>query len=88
MKMNGKEVPLNGTLLLEPFPHQVGGHSGVLRYNDTTLCKPLISREQHFYETIPDDLLEYTAQFRGKYTFERNYRTNLTLYCRNFSFNC
>ncbi|KAK1332713.1 hypothetical protein QTO34_007396 [Cnephaeus nilssonii] len=27
-------------VLLEPFIHQVGGHSCVLRFNETTLCKP------------------------------------------------
>ncbi|KAI2529498.1 IP6K2 isoform 22, partial [Pan troglodytes] len=39
-------------VLLEPFVHQVGGHSCVLRFNETTLCKPLVPREHQFYETL------------------------------------
>ncbi|KAB0396997.1 hypothetical protein E2I00_000579, partial [Balaenoptera physalus] len=35
-------------ILLEPFVHQVGGHSCVLRFNETTLCKPLVPREHQF----------------------------------------
>uniref|UniRef100_A0A8C4WBF0 Kinase n=1 Tax=Gopherus evgoodei TaxID=1825980 RepID=A0A8C4WBF0_9SAUR len=39
-------------VLLEPFIHQVGGHSSMMRYDDHTVCKPLISREQRFYESL------------------------------------
>lgn len=27
-------------VLLEPFIHQVGGHSSMMRYDDHTVCKP------------------------------------------------
>ncbi|XP_046544842.1 inositol hexakisphosphate kinase 1-like [Haliotis rubra] len=50
---------------LEPFDHQVGGHHSMLRYNEDTLCKPLIPREQLFYETLPEELKEFTPQYRG-----------------------
>ena len=52
---------------LEPFVHQVGGHSSMLRFDDTTVCKPLISRERHFYETMPPELKEFTPQYRGEF---------------------
>lgn len=50
---------------LEPFVHQVGGHSTVLKFNDSTVCKSLIPREHHFYKTMPSDMKEFTPQYRG-----------------------
>lgn len=50
---------------LEPFVHQVGGHSTVLRFNDNTVCKSLIPREHHFYKTMPSVMKEFTPQYRG-----------------------
>lgn len=53
-------------VLLEPFTHQVGGHSCVLRFNETTLCKPLIPREHQFYETLPAEMRRFTPQYKGE----------------------
>lgn len=53
-------------VVLEPFVHQVGGHSSVLRFNDTTICKPLIQREHQFYETLPPEMRRFTPQYKGK----------------------
>ncbi|KAK3579103.1 hypothetical protein CHS0354_022124 [Potamilus streckersoni] len=50
---------------LQPFIHQVGGHTCVLRFNETTLCKPLIPRELYFYETVPRELQEFVPEYRG-----------------------
>uniref|UniRef100_A0A8C6EX87 Kinase n=1 Tax=Marmota marmota marmota TaxID=9994 RepID=A0A8C6EX87_MARMA len=36
--------PRTKGVLLEPFVHQVWGHSCVLRFKETTLCKPLVQR--------------------------------------------
>ncbi|KAF7249637.1 Inositol hexakisphosphate kinase 2 [Varanus komodoensis] len=52
-------------VLLEPFVHQVGGHSSVLRFNDKTICKPLIQREHQFYETLPAEMRKFTPQYEG-----------------------
>ena len=52
-------------LKLEPFIHQVGGHSSMLYLDDFTLCKPLFPREHHFYETIPKELREFTPEYKG-----------------------
>ena len=38
---------------LEPFAQQVGGHVSMLRFNESTVCKPLIARELTFYESMP-----------------------------------
>ena len=60
--MEGKCQPIQ----LEPFVHQVGGQSSILKFDDTTICKPLIAREHHFYEAMPTELKEFTPQYRGK----------------------
>lgn len=52
---------------LQPFIHQVGGHTCVLRFNETTLCKPLDLREQDFYETVPSELKEFVPDYRGQF---------------------
>uniref|UniRef100_A0A0A6YY18 Kinase n=1 Tax=Mus musculus TaxID=10090 RepID=A0A0A6YY18_MOUSE len=58
--------PRTKGILLEPFVHQVGGHSCVLRFNETTLCKPLVPREHQFYETLPAEMRRFTPQYKGK----------------------
>ncbi|KAF3856753.1 hypothetical protein F7725_017476 [Dissostichus mawsoni] len=54
-----------GGVPLEPFIHQVGGHTSMMRYDDHTVCKPLISREQRFYESLPPDMKEFTPEYKG-----------------------
>ncbi|XP_037706375.1 inositol hexakisphosphate kinase 2 isoform X1 [Choloepus didactylus] len=53
-------------VLLEPFVHQVGGHSCVLHFNETTLCKPLVPREHQFYESLPAEMRKFTPQYKGE----------------------
>uniref|UniRef100_A0A096LXL1 Kinase n=1 Tax=Poecilia formosa TaxID=48698 RepID=A0A096LXL1_POEFO len=56
----------DGGVSLEPFVHQqVGGHSSMMRYDDHTVCKPLISREQRFYESLPPEMKEFTPEYKG-----------------------
>lgn len=52
---------------LEPFLHQVGGHLSVLQYDAYTVCKPLVSREQKFYESLPLAMRCFTPQYKGKW---------------------
>ncbi|KAJ8315897.1 hypothetical protein KUTeg_006555 [Tegillarca granosa] len=52
-------------ILLQPFMHQVSGHTIMLRFNNDTLCKPLITREQVFYENLPEDLKEFVPEYKG-----------------------
>lgn len=51
---------------LEPFLHQVGGHLSVLKYDEYTVCKPLISQEQRFYESLPLAMKRFTPQYKGE----------------------
>ncbi|KAM9272117.1 LOW QUALITY PROTEIN: inositol hexakisphosphate kinase 1 [Cariama cristata] len=63
----GKNATRSGDrgVLLEPFIHQVGGHSSMMRYDDHTVCKPLITREQRFYESLPPEMKEFTPEYKG-----------------------
>ncbi|KAL1007786.1 hypothetical protein UPYG_G00091570 [Umbra pygmaea] len=54
-----------GGVALEPFIHQVGGHTSMMRYDDHTVCKPLIAREQRFYESLPPEMKEFTPEYKG-----------------------
>ncbi|VTJ80725.1 Hypothetical predicted protein [Marmota monax] len=73
--------PRTKGVLLEPFVHQVGGHSCVLRFNETTLCKPLVPREHQFYETLPAEMRRFTPQYKGVVSvrFEEDEDRNLCL---------
>ncbi|XP_012790237.2 inositol hexakisphosphate kinase 3 [Sorex araneus] len=53
---------------LEPFLHQVGGHLSVMKYDESTVCKPLISQEQKFYESLPLAMKQFTPEYRGTIT--------------------
>uniref|UniRef100_A0A8C1W298 Kinase n=1 Tax=Cyprinus carpio TaxID=7962 RepID=A0A8C1W298_CYPCA len=68
-------------VLLEPFVHQVGGHSCVLRFGEQTICKPLIPREHQFYKSLPAAMRKFTPQYRGvvSVSFEEDEEGNLCL---------
>ncbi|XP_064154538.1 inositol hexakisphosphate kinase 2b [Anguilla rostrata] len=68
-------------VLLEPFVHQVGGHSCVLRFGEQTICKPLIPREHQFYKSLPAEMRKFTPQYRGVVSvgFEEDEEGNLCL---------
>ncbi|KAF6364598.1 inositol hexakisphosphate kinase 3 [Rhinolophus ferrumequinum] len=51
---------------LEPFLHQVGGHLCVMKYDEDTVCKPLVSQEQKFYESLPLAMKQFTPQYKGE----------------------
>lgn len=53
-------------LLLFGLWLQVGGHTSMMRYDDHTVCKPLISREQRFYESLPPEMKEFTPEYKGQ----------------------
>ncbi|XP_058488410.1 inositol hexakisphosphate kinase 2-like [Solea solea] len=68
-------------VMLEPFVHQVGGHSCVLRFSEQTICKPLIPREHQFYKSLPTAMRKFTPQYRGEVSvsFEEDEEGNLCL---------
>nr|XP_020448789.1 inositol hexakisphosphate kinase 2-like isoform X2 [Monopterus albus] len=68
-------------VMLEPFVHQVGGNSCVLRFGEQTICKPLIPREHQFYKSLPAAMRTFTPQYRGvvSVSFEEDEEGNLCL---------
>lgn len=53
---------------LQPFRNQVGGHNTVFRFSRRAVCKPLVSRENQFYEAVERDhpgLLSFIPQYLG-----------------------
>ncbi|XP_060723416.1 inositol hexakisphosphate kinase 2b [Tachysurus vachellii] len=73
--------PKKGGVMLEPFVHQVGGHSCVLRFGEQTICKPLIPREHQFYKSLPPEIRRFTPQYKGvvSVSFEEDEEGNLCL---------
>ncbi|KAF7647087.1 hypothetical protein LDENG_00177640 [Lucifuga dentata] len=66
---NNMENKLQGTgggASLQPRGGGVGGHTSMMRYDDHTVCKPLISREQRFYESLPPEMKEFTPEYKGQ----------------------
>ncbi|GEM10102.1 inositol hexakisphosphate kinase 1 [Rhodotorula toruloides] len=58
----------SSTVPLEPFRHQVGGHSHIFRFSKKAVCKPLTSRENQFYEAlerVSPRLLAFVPQYLG-----------------------
>uniref|UniRef100_A0A3P8XL37 Kinase n=1 Tax=Esox lucius TaxID=8010 RepID=A0A3P8XL37_ESOLU len=53
---------------LKPFRHQVSGHSCVLCFGESTVCKPLVLQKYRFYRNLPCTLKKFTPQFEGKET--------------------
>lgn len=55
-----------GAVLLEPYSHQVGGHSTIFRFSRRAVCKQLNNRENEFYERIErrhPDMLRFLPRF-------------------------
>ncbi|KAH7102975.1 hypothetical protein BKA62DRAFT_698213 [Auriculariales sp. MPI-PUGE-AT-0066] len=56
------------TIPLKPFRNQVGGHSAIYKLTKRAVCKPLVSRENLFYESVERDappLLGYIPRYLG-----------------------
>ncbi|PWN18673.1 SAICAR synthase-like protein, partial [Microstroma glucosiphilum] len=53
---------------LQPFTNQVGGHNAIFRFSRRAVCKPLVSRENQFYEAVEREfpsLLSFIPQYLG-----------------------
>ncbi|KAI6047078.1 SAICAR synthase-like protein [Pisolithus marmoratus] len=53
---------------LRPFRNQVGGHSAIYKFTKRALCKPLVSRENQFYEAVEQEappLLAFIPRYLG-----------------------
>lgn len=64
--MVGQSPGEGRAVLLQPFVHQVGGHTSMLTYDEHTICKPLVSQELSFYESLPLAMRQFTPQYKGK----------------------
>ncbi|XP_071451941.1 uncharacterized protein [Hetaerina americana] len=60
-----EDVSEQKLIQLEPFAHQVGGHSSMLCLDGATVAKPLVTRERRFYETLPAPLRPFVPSFHG-----------------------
>jgi inositol-hexakisphosphate kinase len=57
----------SNTVLLQPFVHQVGGHSSIQQFDDdTTVCKPLFSKELRFYQEVCPVFKPFIPEFKGE----------------------
>lgn len=64
---NAYEPPPN-VVQLQPFNNQVGGHNHIFQFSRRAVCKPLVSRENQFYEAVERDhpaLLAFLPQYLG-----------------------
>ncbi|KAI1608117.1 inositol-hexakisphosphate kinase [Exophiala viscosa] len=55
-------------VVLEPYRHQVGGHSTIFRFSRRAVCKQLNNRENEFYERIEQrhpDMLKFLPRYIG-----------------------
>ncbi|KAL1698910.1 SAICAR synthase-like protein [Schizophyllum commune] len=53
---------------LRPFRNQVGGHSAIYKFTKRAVCKPLVSRENLFYESVEREappLLDFIPRYLG-----------------------
>ncbi|KIJ56898.1 hypothetical protein M422DRAFT_23029 [Sphaerobolus stellatus SS14] len=53
---------------LKPFRNQVGGHSAIYKFTKRAVCKPLVSRENLFYEAVEREappLLAFIPRYLG-----------------------
>ncbi|WVW82679.1 hypothetical protein I302_104690 [Kwoniella bestiolae CBS 10118] len=66
------------TVPLQPFNHAVGGHSSIYKFTRRAVCKPLVSRENLFYEEVErlaPALLAFIPRYLGVMLV--NYRRQL-----------
>ncbi|OCF56026.1 hypothetical protein L486_06783 [Kwoniella mangroviensis CBS 10435] len=66
------------TVPLQPFNHAVGGHSSIYNFTRRAVCKPLVSRENLFYEEVEKlapALLAFIPRYLGVMLV--NYRRQL-----------
>lgn len=69
-------------VVLEPYKHQVGGHSTIFRFSKRAVCKQLNNRENEFYERIEQrhpDMLKFLPRYIGvlNVTFSKGPRSSL-----------
>ncbi len=61
-----EKLSKEGSVPLERYGHQVGGHHMLFKFQDV-LCKPVVSREHFFYQTAPPVMKRYIPTYHGKF---------------------
>jgi inositol-hexakisphosphate 5-kinase len=67
-KRAGTAAKPRNKVVLEPYKHQVGGHSTIFRFSKRAVCKQLNNRENEFYERIEQrhpDMLKFLPMYIG-----------------------
>ncbi|KAJ6627548.1 hypothetical protein B0H10DRAFT_1995181 [Mycena sp. CBHHK59/15] len=62
------DLDVSAHIPLRPFRNQVGGHSAIYKFTKQAVCKPLVSRENLFYESVEREappLLGYIPRYLG-----------------------
>ncbi|ERF74386.1 hypothetical protein EPUS_02073 [Endocarpon pusillum Z07020] len=68
LQQRSRAMGLRGAVVLEPYSHQVGGHSTLFRFSRRAICKQLNNRENEFYERIEQkhpDMLRFLPRYIG-----------------------
>lgn len=60
------QLAKEGSVPLERYGHQVGGHYLLFQFKDS-LCKPIIPREHFFYQTAPEAIRRYVPGYYGEF---------------------
>lgn len=60
-----EQLAKEGSVPLERYGHQVGGHHMMFKFKET-LCKPVIPREHFFYQTAPPVIKRYIPSYHGE----------------------
>lgn len=59
---------LPAVVQLQPYHNQVGGHNSIFQFSKRAVCKPLVGRENEFYEAVEREhpiLLSFIPQYLG-----------------------
>ncbi len=63
---SSNELP--AVVQLQPYHNQVGGHNSIFQFSKRAVCKPLVGRENEFYEAVEKEhpvLLAFIPQYLG-----------------------
>ncbi|XP_064626657.1 inositol hexakisphosphate kinase 2-like [Lineus longissimus] len=64
---SGMSDDSGSTCLMQPFVHQVGGHSNMFTYEGNTVCKPLFEKEYNFYRQMPEEMRPFAPICEGNF---------------------
>ena len=57
---------VHAPVLLRTYTQQVGGHALLMELGENVICKPVHPREKFIYESIPEEIRDFTPEYHGK----------------------